>query len=165
MMVLSLGIGAFIFFLAAQKICWEIFCSAKSNLVLGTLMLSVQAMLLCASFVLNFVFSEIILTNLLFITSAGCYMIVFTGLEETSPSLTIIRALKKSGDSGCSLCILKESLGGDTIFDSRLISLEKSGLIKIDGGEIEKTKKGYVLMGWLGKMEKILKTKSEALEE
>jgi len=165
MMVLSLGIGAFIFFLAAQKICWKILTSARSNLVLGVLVLSVQVILLSTSVVLNLELSEIVLTSLLFITSAGCYMIVFTGLEETSPSLAIIKALKQSGSSGCSLSILKQALGGETVFDSRLKSLAIIGLIKIQDEKIEKTEKGFGYMKWVGRMEKILKTKCEALQE
>ena len=165
MMVLSLGIGAFIFFLAAQKICWKVFTSARSNLVLGILMLCVQVMLLCASFVLNLELSEIVLTSLLFTSSAACYLIIFTGLEETSPSLAIIKALNQCGSSGCSLSALKQALGGETVFDSRLKSLAIIGLIKIQNDKIEKTEKGFGYMKWLGRMEKLLKTKSEALEE
>jgi len=165
MMGLSLAIGAFIFFLAAQKICWKVFTSASSNLVLGVLVLSVQVILLTTSFVLNLEHSEIVLTNLLFASSAACYLIIFTGLEETSPSLAIIKALKQSGSSGCSLSILKQALGGETVFDSRLKSLAVIGLIKIQDEKIEKTDKGVGYMKWLERMEMLLKTKSEALEE
>lgn len=164
MMVLSLGIGAFIFFLAAQKICWKVFISAGSNLVLGVLLLSVQVILLSASAVLNLEFSEIVLTSLLFASSASCYLIIFTGLEETSPSLAIIKALKQSGSSGCSLSILRQALGGETVFDSRLKSLATIGLIKIQDEKIEKTDRGFWYMKWLGRMEKLLKTKCEALQ-
>jgi hypothetical protein len=56
-------------------------------------------------------------------------------------------------------------LGGETVFDSRLKSLAIIGLIKIQNDKIEKTEKGFGYMKWLGRMEKLLKTKSEALEE
>jgi hypothetical protein len=63
------------------------------------------------------------------------------------------------------LSILKQALGGETVFDSRLKSLAIIGLIKIQDEKIEKTDKGFGYMKWLGRVEKLLKTKSEALEE
>lgn len=40
--------------------------------------------------------------GLFYLGAAGCYLITYAGVEETSPSLVIIRVLERAGPPGCS---------------------------------------------------------------
>ena len=74
----------------------------------------------------------------LYVGATGCYLITYSGIEQTSPSLTIVRALETAEAIGCS----REELGGvateDVFLKPRLEALRADGMLVRSGT-------GYVL--------------------
>jgi len=62
-----------------------------------------------------------------------CYFITYTGIEETSPSLTILRALERSGEEGCDKEMLRHEFSRQHFVARRLNSLVREGLIVPSG--------------------------------
>ena len=70
--------------------------------------------------------------------ATGCYLITYSGVEQTSPSLVIIRALQAVGGNGCSRDELGRLVIGDVFVTPRLEALRSDGLLAASGA-------GYVL--------------------
>lgn len=73
-----------------------------------------------------------------YIGATLCYFITYTGIEETSPSLTIIRALERYGETGCDQEALRQEFNRQQFVSRRLNLLVREGLIVPSGD-------GYVL--------------------
>lgn len=74
----------------------------------------------------------------LYAAATGCYLIVYAGVEQTSPSLVIIRALQAAGSNGCSRDDLARLVTEDIFLKPRLEALRSDGLLAASGA-------GYVL--------------------
>jgi len=71
----------------------------------------------------------------LYLGAAGCYLITYAGVEQTSPSLMIIRALEAAGDNGCTPEELAELITENGFIRPRLEALKRDGMItSADGG-------------------------------
>lgn len=67
--------------------------------------------------------------------AAFCYLIVYTGIEQTSPSLVIVRALESAGQQGCAREELASLITEDLFLQPRLEALALDGLLVArDGG-------------------------------
>lgn len=67
--------------------------------------------------------------------AAGCYLIVYTGVEESSPSVLIIAALEQAGDAGCTESDLAGCVTDARLTAPRLAALRRDGLIvDVPGG-------------------------------
>ena len=69
---------------------------------------------------------------LFYLGAAGCYLITYAGIEETSPSLVIIRALERAGAKGCTKDELAGLITEERFVQPRLQTLERDGLV-VDG--------------------------------
>jgi hypothetical protein len=70
----------------------------------------------------------------LFYMGATCtYLITYYGIEDTSPSLTIIRAVQRSGTHGCSREELEVLLSESQPVESRLAALKSAGYLTPSG--------------------------------
>jgi hypothetical protein len=67
-----------------------------------------------------------------------CYLITYAGIEETSPSLALMRALKKAGRHGCRLEDLEQVVTDDQFVKPRIQAL-------IHGQLIVASDEGYIL--------------------
>ena len=65
----------------------------------------------------------------LYLGAAACYLIVYTGVEQTSPTLVIVRALESAPQDGCSDADLAELITEDLFVRPRLNALAADGLI------------------------------------
>ena len=71
----------------------------------------------------------------LYTGAAACYLIVYTGIEQTSPTLVIVRALERAGQGGCSKEDLARLITDDLFVRPRLEALALDGLIApVEGG-------------------------------
>jgi hypothetical protein len=75
----------------------------------------------------------------LYAAATGCYLIAYAGVEQTSPSLVIIRALQAAGSSGCTHDDLGRLVTEDVFLKPRLEALRSDGLLAASGAG------GYVL--------------------
>lgn len=72
---------------------------------------------------------------LLYGSAAACYLIVYTGIEETSPTLLIVRHIARAQDRGCSSEELADVISQGKLLFPRLLALERDGLItRVSGG-------------------------------
>jgi hypothetical protein len=69
----------------------------------------------------------------LYAGAAASYLIVYTGVEQTSPTLVIVRALDAAGPRGCSEAELGGLITEDAFVAPRLRALMLDGLI-VDAG-------------------------------
>lgn len=70
---------------------------------------------------------------LFYAAACGCYLITYAGVEETSPSLVIIRALEQAGDRGCSREELGPCITDERFIAPRLAALQRDGLVVAAG--------------------------------
>jgi hypothetical protein len=73
---------------------------------------------------------------------ACCYLIVYAGVEEFSPSLVIIRALKASAGRGCTRGELADFITAERFIAPRLAALVRDGLIEGPPSGRRLTRKG-----------------------
>lgn len=78
----------------------------------------------------------------LYVGAVACYLITYTAVEQTSPSLLIIGALEKAGGSGCSHEELTELVTQDKFIRPRLEALKRNGMIKPATGGFVLTARG-----------------------
>ena len=65
----------------------------------------------------------------------GCYLITYTGIEETSPSLAAMQALQDAGAAGCSPDELSSVITDSNFVMPRLEALRRDGmLVAVHGG-------------------------------
>jgi hypothetical protein len=86
----------------------------------------------------------------LYISLLASYLIVFTGVEELSPSLLLINLMKKNPSKGIAYSELVKEFEKFNFIDSRILGLCKGGVILIKGEKVELTTKGIILC-WLYK--------------
>lgn len=65
----------------------------------------------------------------LYVGAASCYLIIYTGIEQTSPSLVIVRALESARVQGCSGEELASLITDDQFLRPRLEALALDGLL------------------------------------
>lgn len=78
---------------------------------------------------------QLVQASLFHIAAALAYIIIYAGIEEPSPTLTLVRKLHGAGASGCPLDELSAVLTDDALVDVRLHSLQASGLAVHKSGE------------------------------
>ena len=78
----------------------------------------------------------------LYAGAASCYLIVYTGIEQTSPTLAIVRALERAGGGGCSQENLAPLITEDLFVRPRLEALALDGLISRQAGGWALTTRG-----------------------
>jgi hypothetical protein len=66
---------------------------------------------------------------LFYLGAAGCYLLTYAGIEETSPSLVIIRALERAGAKGCTKDELAGLITEERFVQLRLQALERDRLV------------------------------------
>lgn len=66
---------------------------------------------------------------LLYLGAVGCYLIAYTAIEETSPSLAIFGALQAAGSAGCSLEELSTVITDSNFVKPRLDALRRDGIL------------------------------------
>jgi hypothetical protein len=66
---------------------------------------------------------------LFYLGAAGCYLITYAGIEETSPSLVIIRALERAGAKGCTKDELARLITDERFVQPRFQALKRDGLV------------------------------------
>jgi hypothetical protein len=71
-----------------------------------------------------------------------CYLVVYAGVEEVSPSLTIIRALERAGPRGCTRSELASEITEERFIRPRLDALRRDGLIEVVPGGCRLTQPG-----------------------
>jgi len=75
---------------------------------------------------------------LFYLGAVGCYLIVYAGVEETSPSLVVIRALERAGSAGCRREELAALVDDDSFVRPRIAALQRDGLVALEaaGGRL-----------------------------
>jgi hypothetical protein len=71
-----------------------------------------------------------------------CYLITYAGVEETSPSLVIIRALERAGKRGATRDDLQPCITDEQFITPRLDSLTRDGFVLLDHGSYRLTERG-----------------------
>lgn len=66
---------------------------------------------------------------LFYAAAAGCYLLVYTGVEESSPSITIFRALEQAGALGLDEAELATHITNERFVKPRLQALQRDGMI------------------------------------
>ena len=66
---------------------------------------------------------------LFYVGATLCYLITYTGIEETSPSLTIARALESSGSRGCTRSELLFHFEQQDFVGRRIGALVRDGVL------------------------------------
>ena len=62
-----------------------------------------------------------------------CYLIIYTGIEDPSPSLILLQALEAAGDRGCPREDLAALFTEDRLVRPRLDELKQDGLVAAAG--------------------------------
>lgn len=76
------------------------------------------------------------------ITATGCYLIVYTGVEEDSPSISLIWAMKSTGGLGCSRQDLTRVITQERFIKPRIRALERDGFLETTAGGLRLTNRG-----------------------
>ena len=72
---------------------------------------------------------EIPATLSLYFGAAACYLILYTGVEQTSPTLVIVRVLERERQNGCTSADLANLITEDLFVRPRLDALVADGLL------------------------------------
>jgi hypothetical protein len=68
--------------------------------------------------------------------ATGCYLITYTGVTEDSPSLAIVRALRRAKSAGCSRDELALQITEQKFVHPRLLALQRGGFLEqVAGGK------------------------------
>lgn len=86
--------------------------------------------------------SELPSVMLFYLGAAVCYLIIYTGVEQTSPSLMIIRALEAASEKGCSKQELAAVITEETFMRPRLKALKDAGMLTSTEGGFVLTARG-----------------------
>jgi hypothetical protein len=70
---------------------------------------------------------------LLYMGAVGCYLIAYTAIEETSPSLAVFAALQAAGKAGCSREELSTVVTDSNFIKPRLDALRRDGILQAAG--------------------------------
>lgn len=75
--------------------------------------------------------------SLLYFGLVGCYLIAYTAIEETSPSLAIFSVLQESAGNGCTSEVLSNVITDTNFIKPRLDALKRDGILEaVNGGYI-----------------------------
>jgi len=74
---------------------------------------------------------------------AASYLIVYTGIEQISPTLIVVRALAQARERGCSQEELARLMTDDLLVRPRMRALETDGILASSGGGWVLTPRGY----------------------
>lgn len=66
---------------------------------------------------------------LLYLGAVGCYLIAYTAIEETSPSLAIFGTLRAAGSAGCTSEELSGVITDSNFIKPRLDALRRDGIL------------------------------------
>jgi hypothetical protein len=69
--------------------------------------------------------------GLCYLGAAGSYLITYAGVEETSPSLLVIRALEQAGPRGCSHEELAKQVTEERFVLPRIAALKRDRLVVV----------------------------------
>jgi hypothetical protein len=72
----------------------------------------------------------------------GCYLIAYTGVEETSPSLAAMQALQDAGPAGCSPEELSSVITDSNFVKPRIDALKRDGMLAAAEGGFVLTPRG-----------------------
>lgn len=75
-------------------------------------------------------FADIPGIALLYMGAVGCYLIAYTAIEETSPSLAVFAALQAAGGAGCSREELSTVVTDSNFIKPRLDALRRDGILE-----------------------------------
>jgi len=79
---------------------------------------------------------------LLYAAATACYLITYTGVEETSPSLVLIRALARRREAGCTRGELEALITDDMFVQPRIDALRRDGMLAESQGGFVLTEQG-----------------------
>ncbi len=92
----------------------------------------------------------------------GCYLIAYTGVEETSPSLAIMQALEESGPAGCVPAELSSVITDSNFIKPRIDALKRDGMLAPSGGGFVLTPRGRKAAGTSLLLSRIFNIQSNA---
>jgi hypothetical protein len=98
---------------------------------------------LCTQFFL-FKWSEVnpFIIIIFYLLASVCYAITYIGLEETSPTLAIIRIIQKRNVGGVGRRLLTAELSKERFIERRIESLIRDGYVSFKGENLQITAKG-----------------------
>ncbi len=82
---------------------------------------------------------------LFYAAATGTYLITYAGVEETSPSLVIIRALEQAGPQGRTRDDLNPCITEERFISPRLTALQRDGLTRSSNDGVRLTPTGFRL--------------------
>lgn len=87
----------------------------------------------------------IVQATLFHVAASLAYIIIYAGIEEPSPTLTLVRTVEGAGARGCSIDELSAALTDAALVDVRLDTLQASGLAQHAFGMWNLTPRGVQL--------------------
>jgi len=132
MNALLLSIGLFIFAWITHVLLWQIYTPKNQSLALIKIFIFVAVcfILLFPSWLVStFSVPLLIGISMFYLGTLGCYLIVYTAVEETSPSLAIFWALQKNIQKGCTSKELAQVITDDTFIKPRINALRRDGIL------------------------------------
>lgn len=117
---------------------WQIAMPRNSTLAL----LNVFAWVLCMALIFMNDFAVILPFALLYLGCALVYIIMYSAIEQQSPTLSIVGLIYSAGHHGCDIQALKQQLKPDAQIKQRLNLIADSGMIMQRQGNWVLTFKG-----------------------
>lgn len=126
--------------------------TAALLLVFALPLLAATGLWLGGNFHLGLKWADIPGIVLFYGAATACYLITYAGVEETSPSLVIIRTLEKAGNWGCSREELSSCITEERFILPRLVALQRDGLVQASGDGARLTPRGL----WFARLATLL---------
>ena len=142
MKALWVGFTLFTLSIIIHIVWWRFRTPRKSARVLMLFFFAMITILLPASLMISFSWPDILGSILLYISLAISYIIAYTGIEETSPTLTLIRALDENKITGCTEESFKELITNERFFYPRLKTLVECNILSNSGSGWNLTPQG-----------------------
>ena len=136
------GLALFVLALIIHSAWWRIRLPEKRGQALMLVFIVTPLLFLPLVGWIRFSWAELTAVAMLYFSSAAAYLISYAGVEETSPSLAMIRALEHSGERGCSLDDFKILITDENFFFPRLEALVRSGVLVSDANGWRLTPRG-----------------------
>jgi hypothetical protein len=136
METLLIAVGLFLSALAAHVIIWRVRIPRNQTRCL-LLIFALTPLFLCAAAAATrssipmrpFFPGDVPGIALFYLGAVGCYLITYAGVEETSPSLKLIRALEAAAEDGCTRGDLAKLITEEHFVEPRLRALKRQGII------------------------------------
>lgn len=148
MATLLIAVGLFLSAIAAHVVIWR-FRVPRNQTRCLLLIFALAPLLLCAAAAAKSPFAprtllakDVAGIALFYLGAVGCYLITYAGVEETSPSLKLIRALEAAGGDGCTREDLAELITEEHFIEPRLRSLKSQRIIAETAEGIKLTSRG-----------------------